>query len=126
LLEFPAGKLQEYEDAFVALRREVYEETSLIITQIQGESNVYHREVLGYDVRTFLPYCVTQNMSGGYSILLNTFICEADGEPVAQVGETAAPQWWPISKLRLKFEREVEAFYPLHVNALGKYLEEHQ
>lgn len=125
LLELPAGKLREYESVFDALRREVHEETGLTVMRIVGENEGWRREVLGYDIRTVTPYCVTQNLSGGYSILLSTFICEAEGEPRAQAGETAAPRWVPLSELRRKLEHEPEAFYPLHLGALGKYLEEH-
>lgn len=126
LLELPAGKLRAYESVFDALRREVQEETGLILTHIFGESGTHRRGVLGYDVQTFMPYCVTQNLSAGYSIVLSTFLCEADGDPAAQAGETAAPRWMPLAMIALKLEQEPEAFYPLHVNALLKYLEEHQ
>ena len=37
MLEIPAGKIREYENVFVALRREVKEETGLTITKILGE-----------------------------------------------------------------------------------------
>lgn len=125
LLKLPVGKLREYESVFDALRREVREETGLTVTRIVGESEGWRREVLGYDIRTITPYCVTQNLSGGYSILLSTFICEAEGEPRAQVGETAAPRWVPLAELRHRLEHEPEAFYPLHLGALSKYLEEY-
>lgn len=125
LLELPAGKLREYENVFDALRREVQEETGLTVTRIRGEGEGFGREVLGYDIRTMTPYCVTQNLSGGYSILLSTFICEAAGEPRAQKGETAAPRWIPLQELRQKLEHQPETFYPLHLGALHKYLEEH-
>ena len=37
MLEIPAGKIREYKNVFVALRREVKEETGLTITKILGE-----------------------------------------------------------------------------------------
>ena len=37
MLELPDGKIREYENVFVALRREVKEETGLTITKILGE-----------------------------------------------------------------------------------------
>ena len=37
MLEIPAGKIREYENVFVALRREVKEETGLTITKILVE-----------------------------------------------------------------------------------------
>lgn len=125
LLELPAGKLREYENVFDALRREVQEETGLNVTRIRGEGEGFGREVLGYDIRTVTPYCVTQNLSGGYSILLSTFICEVEGEPRAQEGETAAPRWIPLPELGQRLKHQPEAFYPLHLGALHKYLEEH-
>lgn len=118
LLELPAGKLREYENVFDALRREVQEETGLNVTRIRGEGEGFGREVLGYDIRTVTPYCVTQNLSGGYSILLSTFICEVEGE-------TAAPRWIPLPELGQRLKHQPEAFYPLHLGALHKYLEEH-
>ncbi|AKN32898.1 hypothetical protein Ccar_19420 [Clostridium carboxidivorans P7] len=33
----------------------------------------------GNKVISFQPYYVTQNLSGAYSLILNTFLCEADG-----------------------------------------------
>ena len=39
MIEIPAGKIREYENIFLALRREVWEETGLKITQIYGEDS---------------------------------------------------------------------------------------
>ncbi len=41
LLEIPAGKIREYENIFVALKREIKEETGLDITHISGEENAF-------------------------------------------------------------------------------------
>ena len=43
MLEIPAGKIREYENVFVALRREVKEETGLTITKILGEDRQYQK-----------------------------------------------------------------------------------
>lgn len=124
LLELPAGKLREYENVFQALRREVREETGLQLTRIHGEAGTDRHSVLGYDVQAFTPYCVTQNLTSGYSILLSTFLCEAEGEPVAQAGETAAPRWTPLSDLAAMLAQHPDAFFPLHLPALRKVVKE--
>nr|WP_314654365.1 NUDIX domain-containing protein [uncultured Fusobacterium sp.] len=43
MLKIPAGKIREYENVFVALRREVKEETGLTITKILGEDRQYQK-----------------------------------------------------------------------------------
>ena len=80
MLEVPAGKIREYENIFEALRREVREETGLTITKILGEDKKISNLIKGNEVISYTPYCITQNLSGAYSIILNTFLCEAEGE----------------------------------------------
>jgi len=87
MLEIPAGKIREYENVFVALRREVKEETGLSITKILGEDNQISNFIKGNEVISYTPYCITQNLSGAYSIILNTFLCEAKGELLTKTNE---------------------------------------
>ena len=75
LLEIPAGKVREYENIFEALRREVWEETGLHLTTVRGEEDSQFLDVNGNQTIIFSPYCVTQNLSGAYSIILSTFLC---------------------------------------------------
>ncbi|MCY1702830.1 gamma-glutamylcyclotransferase [Deinococcus sp. SL84] len=123
LLELPAGKVREYESVFDTLRREVAEETGLTLTQIGGEAACRTGASLGYGVQTFQPYCVTQNLSGGYSILLTTFLCEAAGEPQGS-SESHSPRWVPLTELQGLLDARPETFYPLHLGALRQYLAE--
>lgn len=53
MLEIPAGKIREYENIFEALRREVKEETGLIITKIDGEESSTQSNVNGNQVISF-------------------------------------------------------------------------
>ena len=88
MLEVPAGKIREYENIFEALRREVKEETGLSITKILGEDNQISNFIKGNEVISYTPYCITQNLSGAYSIILNTFLCEAKGELLTETNES--------------------------------------
>lgn len=121
-LEIPAGKIREYEDVFSTIRREVLEETGLTVTKIYGE--VFSTVTAVGNVKTvsFEPFCITQNFSGAYSIILNTFICEAEGEPLSSTDETQNIGWVNISEVRRIVENEPDRVFFMHINALKKYL----
>lgn len=122
LLEIPAGKIREYENIFEALRREVWEETGLHVTVIRGEENSRFVEVDGNKTIMFSPYCVTQNLSGAYSIILSTFICKAEGELLERTNETENIRWMKREELKEIVDNSPESIFLMHVNALKKYL----
>lgn len=126
MLEVAAGKVRDYENVFAALRREVAEETGLRLTRIVGEDTAITRTVNGYAVMSYTPFCTTQNLSGGYSIILHSFICEAEGEPLTQTDETRHLRWMPLAECRQRLQDRPEDFYPLHINALSLYLGQEQ
>lgn len=41
----------------------------------------------------FSPYCVTQNLSDSCSLMLSTFLCEAEGELLERTDETENIRW---------------------------------
>ncbi len=122
MIEIPAGKIREYEDVFAALRREVYEETGLIITKIYGEDQVTSCCINNVTAISFDPYCVTQNLSGAYSIVLHTFLCEAQGELLSHTNESNNVRWALISEVKQLVAEEPEKIFFIHLNALKKYL----
>lgn len=122
LLEIPAGKIREYENIFEALRREVWEETGLHITSIQGEDDCKLLDVSGNKTIMFSPYCVTQNLSGAYSLILSTFLCEAEGELLEQTNETENIRWMRRDALKEIVDNFPESIFLMHVHALRKYL----
>lgn len=122
MMEVAAGKVREYENVFDALRREVAEETGLRLTRIAGEDTAITRTVNGYAVMSYTPFCTTQNLSAGYSIILHSFLCEAEGELLPQTDETRNLRWLPLDECRAHLQTRPEDFYPLHINALNMYL----
>lgn len=124
LIEIPAGKVREYENIFDALRREIWEETGLIITEIQGEKETVVCNCNEYIVISFNPFYSSQNLSGGYSIMLQTFICKATGELLQQSDESVNIRWISLSNLKTLLEENENTFYPMHINALKKYIDE--
>lgn len=122
MLELSAGKIREYENIFEALRKEVKEETGLSITKILGEDNQISNFIKGNEVISYTPYCITQNLSGAYSIILNTFLCEAEGELLTETNESQNIHWIKIEELKKILKNNPEKIFLLHINALQKYL----
>ncbi len=121
-LELPAGKIREYEGVLVALRREVFEETGLTVTKIFGEDSLAISLIDDAETVSFEPFCITQNLSGAYSIILLTFVCEATGELLESTDETQNVGWVKIDEVRRLVKEEPHLFFFMHVNALKKYL----
>ncbi len=122
LLEIPAGKVRAYESLFDALYREVWEETGLQVTAIGGEERSDSLCLPQGEVCTAEPFCVTQNLSGAYPILLHTFCCQAEGNPVSVSKESCDIDWMDTETLERLLREQPERFFFLHVPALRKYL----
>lgn len=122
MLEIPAGKIREYEDVFSALRREVWEESGLKITKIYGEDTSVSTQTGDVTTISFNPYCVTQNLSGAYSMILNTFLCEAEGDLIESTNETENVHWEKVSEIERLLRENPEKIFFMHINALKKYL----
>lgn len=122
LLEIPAGKIREFENVFDCLRREIWEETGLKVTFIKGEDEAIVVECNGYKVLNFMPFSCSQNIQGTYPIMVQIFICSAEGELLNKSNETKNIRWIPITELDELLRMNRNLFYPMHVTTLEKYL----
>lgn len=119
MLEIPAGKIRQGESVFDALRREVMEETGLSVIEISGEAEAV-KCFNGYRVYELEPFFTSQNLEGGYSIILLTFICRAEGKLLEKTNESEAMRRVSFGELEKLLESG--SFLPMHISALKKYI----
>jgi ADP-ribose pyrophosphatase len=54
--------------------------------------------------------------------MVQTFICNADGELLNNSNETKNIRWVPLIELKELLEGDNSLFYPMHITTLGRYL----
>ena len=123
LIEIPAGKIREFENIFDCLKREIWEETGLRVTEIEGENDVITVEDNGYKVINYMPFACAQNIEGDYPIMVQTFICKVQGEALEKTNETQNIRWVSLNELKELMHNKESEFYPMHIVALKKYLQ---
>ncbi|MGB6128590.1 MAG: NUDIX domain-containing protein [Psychrilyobacter sp.] len=122
LLEIPAGKLREFEDIFTCLRREIKEETGLDVTKIVGEEETVTLVEDEYCVLNYEPFSISQNIGGKYPVMVQIFLCKAQGTLLRSSNESQEIQWISLMVLKKRLERSQGDFYPMHISTLKKYL----
>lgn len=70
------------------------------------------------------PFACSQNIQGNYPIMVQTFICKVQGQALDKTNETENIRWVPIDELKKMLDNDENGFYPMHVEALKKYLRE--
>ena len=122
MIEIPAGKIREFENIYDCLRREIFEETGLEVTFIQGEDEAEIIEHNGYKVINYTPFSCSQNVAGEYPIMVQVFICRASGEVLNGSDESRNIRWVSLTELGNMLRDKEESFYPMHISTLKKYL----
>jgi 8-oxo-dGTP pyrophosphatase MutT (NUDIX family) len=122
-IEIAAGVMDEYENVYDALKREVLEETGLVITKIKPDNStkIYTtgREDASFG---FMPFCCHQQLKNGKPWIGFAFLCEVeDKEPTPQEGEVKDARWIDKEDFRNIFENTPEKIFGLQLGVLDYY-----
>ena len=98
-LEVPGGRWNAGESAAEAVRREVWEETGVSVTEMLTGATKYDFPV-GLSLEATHPSAVVAGLHGAYPAVLIAFECVGAGIPRPLAGESADPAWWPIEDAR--------------------------
>lgn len=122
LIEIPCGKVKSQESVFECIRNKVLIETGLKITKIYGENDCENVNLNQYEVLNYTPFLSSQNIKGNYPIIIEAFICEADGEPVTESKDAKDIRWISLDSLQHLLKENEKLFYPMIVNPLKRYI----
>lgn len=122
-LEIPAGWIEEYENVYDALKREVKEETGLDIINIKPDTKTKTHSPNQDSSFAFVPFCCQQQLKGGKPWIGFVFVCEvANTEPVAQAEEVKDIRWIKKTELREIVNNNPEKIFTLQLGVLDYYL----
>ncbi len=121
-LEIPAGWIDEYENVYDALKREVLEETGLKITKITPDIKTKIHSPKDDGSFAFVPFCCQQQIKGGKPWVGFVFLCEVDDtEPIAQAEEVKNIKWIKKAELKDIFTKTPEKIFTLQLGVLDYY-----
>jgi 8-oxo-dGTP diphosphatase len=126
VLEIPAGGIDGYENAYDAVKREVNEETGLIITRfIDDEQTPVMYARPGDASIAFRPFLCQQVLetNGGLPWVGFVFRCEAEGEIVMQSTEAKDPRWVSVEELDGIIRTTPEKIFSLQLATLRYYID---
>ncbi len=125
--EFPAGRLDDgYENVYEALKREVHEETGLILKCVKDDSQTRIYSTKKNDASFgYRPFCNVQQLKNGKPWIGFIFLCEVEnGEAIAQKSEVKDIKWMKKEELRTLFENEPEKLFTLELPAWEYYFKQ--
>ena len=121
-LEIPAGWIHRYENVYEAVKREVFEETGLIVTRIVSDKKTkiyWPKDDANF---AFQPFCCQQQLKWWKPWVWFVFLCEVEPwELREQESETRDVRWMPIDELRSIFTNTPEKIFTLQLGVLEMY-----
>ncbi len=109
-LELPGGRVEEFESFANALKREVMEETGLVISRIEGMDSRLETGSPDANVECLLPFAVYQTLKGPVDSMGVYFLCRATGELLVTGDETENIQWAPVQQVEQWMKTDPDKF----------------
>lgn len=109
LLELPGGRWHAGESPLEAMKREVLEETGLIVVDDMTDSTRFE----SIERRPFVvshPVAVSTGVEGAYPVLHVAYLATATGTPRAEPGQTADPRWYSLNEIEDLLNADALAF----------------
>ncbi len=121
--EIPAGWIDEYENVYEALKREIKEETGLKVIKIIPDIKTQIYSPKDDGAFAFVPFCCQQQVKGGKPWIGFVFLVEVeDRQPKAQASEVKDIKWIKKEELRALFEKTPEKIFTLQLGVIDYYL----
>jgi len=115
-IETPVWRIEDRENVFDWLTREVKEECNLTITHINLQDSYHWENSIGFNS----IYC-TQQLANWMPWIMFCFVCKCEGELKHQETETRNPKWvkvtelWEFLKIHKVFDLE-KPFFDYYLN----------